>query len=331
MPAATTSSDTGAVPTRVTSSRFIGRTRELAELEAAIRDASDGRPSLAFIAGESGVGKTRLLNELERRALDADVRVLSGDCVALGEDELPYAPIVAALRSLTRDGDPVLDELGPATRAGLASLLPELAEPDAQAEGDRDDRAQGRVFEALLTLLDRLGREAPIVLAIEDLHWADASTRALLVFLARSLRAEHDGRGELPSTMRDALMVRIDALAPDAQELLRLIAVARRVDHALLADASTLEGTALRDALREAVAGHVIVVYDDGRYGFRHALLREVVHDDLLPGEHAELHLALARALERRVEADGPSAQILAGIAHHYLSAGDQPAAPAPP
>jgi DNA-binding CsgD family transcriptional regulator len=122
-------------------------------------------------------------------------------------------------------------------------------------------------------------------------------------------------------------MVRIDGLPPDAQELLRLIAVARRVDHALLADASTLDSGALRDALREAVAGNVIVVDSDGRYGFRHALLREVVHDDLLPGEHAELHLALARALERRVEADRPSAQILAGIAHHYLSAGDQPKA----
>jgi ATP/maltotriose-dependent transcriptional regulator MalT len=395
---------------RVTSSRFIGRARELAELEAALRDASGGRPSLAFIAGESGVGKTRLLKELERNALTAGARVISGDCVSLGEDELPYAPIVAALRSLTRDGDPVLDELGPVTRAGLASLLPELADPSAQGERDREDLAQGRVFEALLTLLDRLGRDEPVVLAIEDLHWADHSTRALLVFLARSLRAERvlvvasyrpdelhrrhplrsllaeleraprsrrielaplsrdelaeqladilgapadpalvkrlharsegnpffteellaaglDGRGELPSTMRGALMVRIDALPPDAQELLRLLAVARRVDHALLADASTLDASALRDALREAVAGHVIVVDRDGRYGFRHALLREVVHDDLLPGEHAELHLALARALERRVEADGPNAQALAGIAHHYLSAGDQPKA----
>src|SRR3954454_3877978 len=76
MPVPTTPSDTGPVPTRVTSSRFIGRTRELAELEAAIHDASDGRPSLAFIAGESGVGKTRLLNELERHALSVDARVL---------------------------------------------------------------------------------------------------------------------------------------------------------------------------------------------------------------------------------------------------------------
>jgi DNA-binding CsgD family transcriptional regulator/tetratricopeptide (TPR) repeat protein len=402
-------SDTGTVPTRVTSSRFIGRSRELAELEAALADASAGRPSLAFIAGESGVGKTRLLKELERGALAADARVVSGECVSLGEDELPYAPIVAALRSLTRDCDPVLDELGPATRAGLASLLPELAPDTELPVEDRDAPAQSRVFEALLTLLDHLGRHEPVLLAIEDLHWADASTRGFLSFLARSLRSERvllvasyrpdelhrrhplrpllaelergprarrielvaltrpelaeqledilgaapdearvarmyarsegnplfteellaaglDGRGELPPTLRDALMVRIEALSQDAQEVLRVLAAGRRLDHVLLAEASGLEAGALREALREAAAGHVIEADDEDNYAFRHALLREVVHDDLLPGEHAELHLALARALEHRMQDQGGSARLAAGIAHHYLSAGDQPA-----
>ena len=403
------SSDTGTVPTRVMSSRFIGRSRELAELEAALADASAGRPSLAFIAGESGVGKTRLLKELERGALAAEARVVSGDCVSLGEDELPYAPIVAALRSLTRDGDPVLDELGPTTRAGLASLLPELAPATALPVMDRDAPAQSRVFEALLTLLDQLARDEPVLLAIEDLHWADASTRAFLSFLARSLRAERvmvvatyrpdelhrrhplrpllaelergprarrielapltrtelaeqledilgaapddarvermyarsegnplfteellaaglDGRGELPPTLRDALMVRIEALPQDAQELLRVLSAGRSLDHTLLAEASGLEAGALREALREAAAGHVIEVDEEGNYAFRHALLREVVHDDLLPGEHAELHLALARAFEHRMREQGGNARLAAGIAHHYLSAGDQPA-----
>ena len=68
----------------------------------------------------------------------------------------------------------------------------------------------------------------------------------------------------------------------------------------------------------------MIVADERGRYQFRHALLREVVHDDLLPGEHAELHLALARALEHQAAAAGEDALITAGIAHHYLSAGAQ-------
>jgi predicted ATPase len=237
MPVPTTPSDTGPVPTRVTSSRFIGRTRELAELEAAIHDASDGRPSLAFIAGESGVGKTRLLNELERQALTVDARVLTGDCVALGEDELPYAPIVAALRSLTRDGDPVLDELGPATRAGLASLLPELAPSAAVPTDDRDAPPQARVFEALLTLLERLGRDGTVLLAIEDLHWADASTRAFLAFLAHSLRTEH---ALVVASYRSDELHRRHPLRPVLAELERGTS-ARRIELAPLTRAELVE------------------------------------------------------------------------------------------
>jgi DNA-binding CsgD family transcriptional regulator len=400
------------VSTRVTSSRLIGRTTELAELEAALADAASGRPSLAFVAGESGVGKSRLLLELERRAVADGARVLCGDCVELGEGELPYAPIVAALRRLARDGDPALAELPPATRAGLAELLPELGPAPGAMDDERTGPPQARVFEALLTLLHRLGREAPLLLEIEDLHWADTSTRACLAFLARSLSRERvlvvatyradelhrrhplrpllaelerapsarrielprlsrdelreqlqdilgaspdaalldrlwarsegnplfaeeliaaglDGRGELPPTLRDALMLRVERLPETAQELLRLLAVGQRLDHELLADASGLDAATLRTALREAVAGHLVGADREGRYAFRHALLREVVHDDLLPGEHSELHLALARALERRAERQGDraGAHITAGIAHHYNAAGDQRAA----
>src|SRR4051794_23237381 len=75
------SRDTPTMATRVSSTRFVGRAAELAELEAAWRDAAAGRPSLAFVAGESGVGKSRLLLELERRVGADGARVLAGDCV----------------------------------------------------------------------------------------------------------------------------------------------------------------------------------------------------------------------------------------------------------
>ncbi len=126
--------------TRMTSSRLIGRAAELAELEAALRDAADGRPSLAFVAGESGVGKSRMVSELATRAREDGSRVAVGECVELGDEELPYAPIVSVLRSLARDHDPVLDELPPAARAELAALLPELGGA-ARADGGRRPRA----------------------------------------------------------------------------------------------------------------------------------------------------------------------------------------------
>ena len=147
------------------------------------------------------------------------------------------------------------------------------------------------------------------------------------LFAEELLASGGDGRGPLPPTLRDALMVRTERLPEAAQEMLRLLAVAQRADDALLAEAGDLSGAELRAALSEAVVSHLIVAGPDGMYRFRHALLREVVHDDLLPGEHAELHLMLAKALERRASEGPASAWVTAGMAHHYRSAGDQPAA----
>jgi predicted ATPase len=183
------SGNTEVVATRVTSSTFVGRSVELAELEAALADAAAEHPSLAFVAGDSGVGKTRLISELAARARSSGARVLNGDCVELGEGELPYAPVVAALRGLARAHDPALDDLPPRVQVELATLIPELG-PAATVDRAPDAAAQSRLFEALLWLLDRLGQDAPILLAIEDLHWADRATRGFVAFLGRSLCRE---------------------------------------------------------------------------------------------------------------------------------------------
>src|SRR4051794_31586674 len=157
---------TGTVPARVTSSRIVGRTAEVLELEAALADASGGTPSFAFVAGDSGVGKTRLLDEVLARARAAGATILAGDSVELGEGDLPYAALVSALRPMARAGDPVLDALDPRARAELARLLPGMA--GAPASPVDDSAAQARLFEAVLHLLDRLGAETPVVLALED-------------------------------------------------------------------------------------------------------------------------------------------------------------------
>ncbi len=116
--------DGPSMATRVTSTRFVGRAAELAELCAALAASAAGNPSLALVAGESGVGKSRLAGELTRAARESGARVLSGDCVELGEGELPYAPLVGALRRVAREDDPVFDELPAAQRADLATILP---------------------------------------------------------------------------------------------------------------------------------------------------------------------------------------------------------------
>ena len=134
-----------------------------------------------------------------------------------------------------------------------------------------------------------------------------------------------DGRGAAPGTLRDALMLRVERLSEHGRELLWLVSVGERLDHPLLEQTSGIEPQALRDALREAIDGHILVVGDDEAYRFRHALLREVVEHDLLPGERSELHLKLARALEQRLD-ESPDAQSAATVAHHFGAADDQPA-----
>src|SRR4051812_3572178 len=172
-----------AVLRRVSSATFVGRADELAILDGAL-----GRtPSFAFVAGESGVGKTRLVDEFEARATGAGARVLIGHCLELGGTVFPYAPLVDALRPVARElaecGSDL--ELPDGTRAALAELLPEFGEG---REAERT--SQARLFEALLGLIERLGRQGPVALVLEDLHWADPSTRDFLVFLVRSARTE---------------------------------------------------------------------------------------------------------------------------------------------
>ena len=177
---------------RVTSSRFVGRTGELAALERASREAAEQRPVVVLLGGESGVGKTRLVREFERRmgeAAEEDVLVLRGEAVEEAEGELPYAPLIGALRPLVRERNPALDELSRGTRTQLAALLPGLDEEPAPTTRS-DASAQLRLFEGLLELIDVLSRDRVLVLTLEDLHWADRSTRTFVDFLARSLRRE---------------------------------------------------------------------------------------------------------------------------------------------
>ena len=177
------------MPTRVSSPQFIGRAAELATLEAALARAADGRSAAVLVAGDAGIGKSRLVAEFEQRARARDAMVLVGGCVELADGELPYGPIVAALRPLvTESGGGPVRALHPAVRGAAARLWPELAEPGSTLlDGEF---ARGQLFEAVHRMIAVVAEERPVVLVIEDLHWADRSTRDLLAFLIRNARGE---------------------------------------------------------------------------------------------------------------------------------------------
>ena len=200
------SRDTGGVALRLSSTRLVGRHEELAELREALVDAGSGRPSLVLVSGEAGVGKTRLVQVLAETACADGVRVLRGACPQSGAGDLPYAPLVGALRDEVRAG--TLDGLSAGTRAELGRLLPELAGGEPAEAGEL---GRARLSEALVTAIRALAADRPSMLVLEDLHWADGETRSLLAQLVPGLS---DDRLLLVATVRDDELHRRHPLGP---------------------------------------------------------------------------------------------------------------------
>jgi predicted ATPase len=173
---------------RVSSRQLVGRHQELALLMELVGRAAGGEGGTVVITGDAGVGKSRLVTELGRRAEEAGSLVLVGECVDLADAELSYAPVVGALRRVVRESsERELVELVGSARPELARLLPELGEP---AQAAPASGGQARLFELLLGVLSRLGRRQPVLLVLEDIHWADSASLDLLGFLSRNQRSE---------------------------------------------------------------------------------------------------------------------------------------------
>jgi DNA-binding CsgD family transcriptional regulator/tetratricopeptide (TPR) repeat protein len=173
---------------RVSCPVLVGRDGEVARVRAAIERAAAGQPGCVLVAGEAGIGKTRLVTEALGHAAGLGVVALIGGCLDVGEGVLAYAPVVEALRPLAGLLGPAeLERVLGGARDELARLIPELGpqdptEPDGPLE-------PWRLFELLLGMLNRIAERIPVLLVVEDLHWADQSTRDLLGFLVRNLRA----------------------------------------------------------------------------------------------------------------------------------------------
>jgi DNA-binding CsgD family transcriptional regulator/tetratricopeptide (TPR) repeat protein len=338
--------------------------------------------------------------------VEHEAATLTGSCFELTEASVPYAPFVEALRGLVGGLDARTRETVLAQgRRELLHLLPELAAPDDREPDRVSGSPQGRLFEVLLVLLQRLSEVAVVLVAIEDLQWADRSTLDLLGFLIRNLgqspvlcictyRSDELHRGhplraflaeldrrrtierieldrftraelaqlieeiagwrpdpalvrsifersegnaffaeellaasrtgearELPPTLREILLARVDRLSPAAQEVLRVASVAgRSVPETLLAAVSPMPGGQRVAGLRDAVAQQVLVLDAGEGYAFRHALQREAVYSELLPAERTELHAAYAHALQAGASAAGE-------VAYHWRAAHDLPRA----
>jgi len=390
------------------SARMVGRATELEVLRTALAAGRAGSPRAVVVRGEAGIGKTRLLRELIAEAT-APARppspsapplvTATGQCVDLGPIGAAFTPIRRLLHELYRAvGDDAFRAAAgsPIVVTTLSSLVPEIAAEAPAPAGGAD-----YVTEAIERVVENLSADHHLLLVIEDLHWADAATLALLKTLATTLRGAHltlvmtyrsddVGRGhplrpvlaelersrlvtgiaverlapdevaaqaeellgraptadelralagrsegvpffveelvghgdaDLPETLRDVVLARYEALSPAARRVARLLAAGGvHVEHDTLAAVHRAEPGDLDDGIREAMTANVIVP-DESGYTFRHALIQEAVHDELLPSERVDLHTRYALELQRRADAGAPA--LSAAIAEHWLVARD--------
>jgi tetratricopeptide (TPR) repeat protein len=205
---------------QVTAGRFVGRTQELTRLRELLARAADGQPVVAVVGGEAGIGKTRLADQLAATASEQGGLVLRGGCVPLSDDGVPFAPVIEALRGLAGELDPAeLEAVAGPARAEIGRLLPDLAWRDhAGPVAGVASASQGRLFELLLGLIQRLAERAPLLLIMEDLHWADRSTRDLIAYLTAYLRS---GRIMVVLTFRSDELHRLHPLHGLLGELAR--------------------------------------------------------------------------------------------------------------
>lgn len=403
----------GSMSTRLSRSILVGRDAELARLDGLFSAARDHHATAAIVTGEAGIGKSRLITEMVG-AVRAEADVLIGYCIDLGRAATPYGPLLEVLRMLVekRGADAVLAALRAdhPGRAAILLLLPELIEPQAPGaarehtshtyHAAEEDLGPEQLHAAISTLLQAAAETHPILIIIEDLHWADEGTLTILTSLLRRLTASrimvvctmrNDGRrsdparrfaaeaerarvlehipltrlndGEvramitglvdrpldpgsfeqllersegvpffveellenaaapLSDSLRDVLLARYDRLSDPTASLVRIMSISQSaLSHDMLAELSMLPEAALESALREAIDAGVLMVDRVDYYAFRHALLREAIRGELLPGERTRLHRALAGILQRIADGEAQNAPF-PELAYHWEQA----------
>ena len=209
------------VPVEAAGPALVGRREEIDRLGEIVAAVRGGASRVVLLAGDAGVGKTRLLGELAHVARAQRFQVAIGACVDHGEEIWPLAPVREIIAQLFDGLDAAsFDAAIGAARPVLAHLVPELL----GASTDANPITSDRLCELVVGVVRRLTRRGPFLLGFEDLHWADASTRALFGVLAETTRL---GPLLLAGTYRTDDLHRRHPMRPLLAELLRRDGISR--------------------------------------------------------------------------------------------------------
>src|SRR3989454_756292 len=265
---------------------FLGGEKEMDELRAGLEASLSGRGRLMMLVGEPGIGKTRTSEEFATYARLRNVQVLWGRCYE-GEGAPAYWPWVQIIRSYAHDKEPkeLMSEMGPGA-ADIAQVVSEVKErlPGLPAPPALEpDQARFRLFDSITTFLKNAARVAPLMVVLDDMHWADKPSLLLLQFLAKELRGT---RLMVLGTYRDVELRRQHPLAQTLGELNRenlsqRVLLRGLTENDLRRFVEVTAGTSPPDALVKAVYRET-----EGNPFFVNEIVRLLVADGRL--EHAE-------------------------------------------
>jgi DNA-binding CsgD family transcriptional regulator len=270
---------------------LVARQAELRALKDALDQARLGRPSAVLLSGDAGVGKSRLLTELVTSARDDGHAAFMGRCLDTAEATLPYLPFAEAIRQVAEYDPDLINR-----HAAISRLLP-AEHPRPDAGGANQDLGQLQLFEAIHEALSELAADQTTVLAIEDLHWADRSSRDLLAFLLARLSTQ---RLLVVATFRSDDLHRRHPLRPLLTELVRLPAVERlHLEPFPLVDAEVFVRTLADQTLPDDVV-HSIAERSEGNAFMAEELLSASPGD--VPPELADVLLARVERLSSETQ-----------------------------
>ena len=278
------------VPRRVSSPIFVGRVAERAALTEILEAATRAQPGVVIVAGEAGIGKSRLLAEITAGAAAMGFTTVGGICVDVAAGSVAYGPFVDIVRGLHRHG--FTAALPESTAVELGRLAPEAA---GGTETPGGEGRQGRLFAAIRDLLAVAAASSPLLVTIEDLHWADESTLDLVTYIARSIGAD---RFALVATARLDTLPRRHPLVGVVAELGRLPWLERidleRFDEAELAQ----QLTGILGRVPEPGAVQAVFERSDGNAFFAEELVATGDESGSLPSSLREVLAARLAALE---------------------------------
>jgi DNA-binding SARP family transcriptional activator len=287
---------------RSTRATMVGYEWELSALEDLLEDALLGRGGIALVAGEPGIGKTRLVDELSVVAQARGARVLTGRCRS-GTGAPVYWPWVQVLRALVadRDGDAVRAELGPHA-AQLAQLVPDLADMAPPPPTGAPEDVRFALFDAFGSALRRAAASTPLVVVLDDLHAADASSLELLQFMSQVavgapvliVASYRDTEVERGTPLTEALSEL--ARTSDCLQLLLTGLTEEGTAHLVEVSAGVEPMPRLAEAIHEVSGGNPLFVSELVRLLRTEGRLRELRDDDRLV-----LPRGVDQVIERRI------------------------------